>query len=145
MEKKEIAANQFLNGYRCSQAVFDVFAPDFGLDPDLAKKISIALAGGSGAGGECGAVSAAYLVIGLKYGFSHPGDPEKFKAIIKKNSEFIEKFKSLHGDIDCSKLIGLEIFSQEGQQEFKEKNIKETHCVNFVKDAVTNLEKIMAE
>ncbi|MCP4745538.1 MAG: C_GCAxxG_C_C family protein [Desulfobacteraceae bacterium] len=99
-----------MDGYYCSQAVLDVFAPDFDLNPDLDKKISIALAGGSGNGAECGAVSAAYLVIGLKYGFSHPGDPEKFKL--------------LHDHIDCPELICLEIFSQEGQQEFK-KNIKE--------------------
>lgn len=145
MKRHEIAENQFMEGYRCSQAVMGAFAEAFNMDHDLAHRISLALAGGSGVGGECGAVSGAYLVIGLKYGFAHPGDMDRFQVIIDKNLAFVEKFKAIHGNIDCPKLINLNLFSVEGHQKFVENNIKETTCKQFVGDAVKILEHVLAD
>jgi C_GCAxxG_C_C family probable redox protein len=145
MQKHETAVNEFMEGYRCSQAVLGTYARDFDLDPVLAKKIALALAGGSGVGGECGAVSAAYLVLGLKYGFAHPGDPDRLAVLIDKTRAFVEKFKSLHGAIDCPKLISLDIFSEEGHKAFVENNVKATVCTRYVGDAVKILEEIFAE
>ena len=144
MEKQEAAVNEFMGGYRCSQAVLAVFAEDFGMERDLARKISLPLAGGSGVGGECGAVSGAYLVLGLKYGFAHPGDAEGVGKMIAKVNEFVERFKSLHAEIDCSQLIGLDIFSEKGHKDFLENNIKATTCTRFVGDSVKILEEILA-
>ena len=144
MEKQERALDRFLNGYRCSQAVLDAYAGEFGLDADLAKKISIGLAGGAGVGGVCGAVGGGYLVLGLKYGFAHPGDPEAMAVVVEKNREFVERFKSLHGDIRCPGLIGLDVFSEEGYREFSEKNMKQTVCAGFVRDTMAILEEMTA-
>lgn len=143
MERYKAAVDQFLQGYRCSQAVLAVFAEDFGMDEDLARKISLPLAGGSGVGGECGAVSGAFLVLGLKYGFAHPGDPDSVGKIMAKVKGFVEQFKSLHGEIDCPRLIGLDVFSEEGQQAFVENNVKATTCTRFVGDTVKILEQIL--
>lgn len=145
MERHEAAVNQFMEGYRCSQSVLAVFAEDFGMDRELARKISLPLAGGSGVGGECGAISGAYLVLGLKYGFAHPGDAEGAGIMMSKVDEFVEKFKSLHGQIDCPRLIGLDIFSDQGHREFVENNIKATTCARLVRDSVKILEEIIAE
>ena len=132
-------------GYRCSQAVLSVFAGDYGMDEELARKISLPLAGGSGVGGECGAVSGAYLVLGLKYGFAHQGDPEGFQKIMTKIKAFVERFKSLHKETDCSRLINLDIFSEKGYKTFVENNVKTVFCTRFVGDAVKILEEILAE
>ncbi len=137
MEKHKIAVDQFLGGLKCSQAVLGVFSEDFDIDPDLAQKISLALAGGSGLKGECGAVSAAYLINGLKY--------EDFQLIVEKNVEFAEKFKALNGKINCHELISLDIFSEEGHNKFVKNNMKEFTCSKFVKDAVEILEEIQKE
>lgn len=145
MDRSERVIYDFLDGYRCSQAVLAAYAPDFDVDVDLARRISIALAGGSGAGGACGAVSGAYLVLGLKYGFAHPGDHERLGAVIDKAKTFSEKFKALHGELTCPGLIGLDVFSKEGFQTFTENQVKETRCARFVGDAVTILEEMMAE
>jgi C_GCAxxG_C_C family probable redox protein len=145
MERQAAAVDEFMGGYRCSQAVLAVFAEDFGMDRDLARKISLPLAGGSGVGGECGAVSGAYLVLGLKYGFAHPGDAEGVGKMIAKVNRFVERFKSLHAEIDCSRLIGLDVFSEEGHKNFLENNIKATACARFVGDTVKILEEILAE
>lgn len=145
MQRHETAVNEFMEGYRCSQAVLGAYAGEFGLDMGLARKITLALAGGSGVGGECGAVSAAYIVLGLKYGFTHSGDPERVDVLINKTKAFVEKFKSLHGAIDCPGLIGLDIFSLEGRKAFAENNLKATVCTRYVGDAVKILEEILAE
>ncbi|MHC1743253.1 MAG: C-GCAxxG-C-C family protein [Syntrophobacteraceae bacterium] len=145
MERHETAVKEFMEGYRCSQAVVAAYAPDFNVDVDLARKISLPLAGGSGMGGECGAVSAAYLVLGLKYGFAEPGNPEGVGTVIAKTREFAEKFKSLHGAIDCPRLLNLDVFSEEGHRTFVEKNMKAETCARFVGDTVKILDDMMTE
>lgn len=143
MDRSDQAVTQFLEGFRCSQAVLGAYAENFDLDIDLARKISLGLTAGSGNGGECGAVSGAYLVIGLKHGFSHTGDPQNFGRMFDRIRAFSEQFRKLHEHIDCPKLIGLDIFSPEGRCKFMENDMKSTRCVNFVKDAVRILEEIL--
>ena len=94
-------------------------------------------------GGECGAVAAAYIVLGMKYGFTHPGDPERLDAVMGKIRTFVDRFKALHGDIDCPKLIGLDLFSEEGRKAFAENNLKATVCTQYVADAVKILEELL--
>ncbi len=143
MDKHDKALTNFREGYRCSQAVLSAYASEFDIDESVANKISICLAGGSGVGGECGAVSAAYLVIGLKYGFSSPGGHDEFGLVMEKNQDFISKFREKHGDIDCPKLINLDIFSEEGFQTFIGNNIKETVCTDFVSSAIHILDELL--
>ncbi len=142
MEKPELAVAQFFNGFRCSQAVLEVFAAEVGLDVDLARKISIGLAGGAGCDGECGAVEAAYLVNGLRFGFSHPGDSERFRKVIEKNVEFAARFKKLHVSLNCRELIGVNPFTEEGLRFFQENDLKTKICLHLVGDAVRILEEI---
>ncbi len=143
MNRSEKAVAQFLEGFRCSQAVLGVYAEGYDMDIDVARKISLGLAAGSGNGGECGAVSGAYLAIGLKYGFSHPGDPQALNEMFDQIRCFTHRFKTLHKEINCPQLIGLDIFSAQGHQKFVDDDIKTSRCVNFVRDAVQILEEIM--
>lgn len=143
MNKSDQAVAQFLEGFRCSQAVLGAYAENLDMDIDLARKISLGLAAGSGNNGECGAVTGAYLVIGLKYGFSHPGDPENLNRMFERMRMFTQRFKTIHGQIDCHRLIGLDLFAPEGSEKFMENDIKNTHCANFVKDAVQILEEML--
>ncbi len=145
MERHETALKEFMDGFRCSQAVLAAYARDFDLDVDLARQISLPLAGGSGVGGTCGAVSGAYLVIGMQHGFAHPGDPPRLNKVIAKTRAFVKRFKALHGEIDCPKLIGLDVFSEEGHRAYVEKNIKTERCAHFVADAVKILGAVLAE
>jgi len=118
MKRNERAVELFLNGYRCSQAVLDVFAEDLGLDAENARKISIGLAGGAGTGGPCGAVSAAYLVNGLAHGFGEPGEPEKFWPIIHRNVEFDRRFREINRATGCRELLGVDLMVEEGKAYF---------------------------
>jgi C_GCAxxG_C_C family probable redox protein len=109
----------------------------------VARKISTSLAGGSAVGGECGAVAAAFLVIGSKYGVSRADDMQGFMTTIAKVREFANRFKSLHGSLNCVELIGMDLFSEKGLKEFREKNMKQTHCVKYVEDTMNILEQMI--
>ena len=62
MSKVEKAEALFKSGCNCSQAVFTAFADEFGLDEELAKRLSCGLGGGVGRMREvCGAVSGAAM------------------------------------------------------------------------------------
>src|ERR1700680_3257878 len=66
--KPEHAKNQFLKSMNCSQAILETYAPSMGMTVDQARRVSAAFAGGMGMGSECGAVTGAYMVIGMKHG-----------------------------------------------------------------------------
>ena len=56
--KREIGMEFFKQGYNCSQAVVLTFAEDFGVEPEMAKRIASGFGGGMGRMREvCGAVS----------------------------------------------------------------------------------------
>ncbi len=52
----------------CSQAVLETYAEEMGLSVENARKVASAFAGGMGMGAECGAVTGALMVIGMKHG-----------------------------------------------------------------------------
>jgi C_GCAxxG_C_C family probable redox protein len=69
MNKAEYAQDCLKNGFSCSQAVLSAFLGQFDLDRDSVLKIASAFGGGMGGQGEvCGAVSAAFMILGLRYG-----------------------------------------------------------------------------
>jgi C_GCAxxG_C_C family probable redox protein len=143
MTKCEFALKRFEEGFRGGQSVLEAYANDFGLDPKLALKIATPLAGGSSLEGYCCVVSGALLVLGLKYGLSNPGDMDEYASIFEKINKFARKFKSKHGDLHCHKLIGFDLFSEEGYKEFQKKDLHHSHCVYYVEDTVNILEEIM--
>ena len=67
---------------------FLVCLPELGIDEKTALKISSGFGGGMACAETCGAVTGAYMVIGMKHGHD-VSDPDK-KANTK---EQIQKFK----------------------------------------------------
>lgn len=108
--KSKKARELFKNGYNCAQSVFCSFCEETGMDFDEALKLSSSFGGGMGRLREvCGAVSAMFMVAGLKYGYTTP-DNDEVKA---KHYELIQKlaqeFEVKHGTIICRELLGLDI------------------------------------
>jgi C_GCAxxG_C_C family probable redox protein len=144
MTRTEFAVTRFKEGFRCSQAVLEAWAPEFGLDPALAREIALPLAGGSALGGECGAVTGAFLVVGLHCGVSRADDAEGFNEVFSKVRELANRFKSLHGSLNCFELLGLDVFSEQGHREFRERDMKLTHCAGYVEDVMGLLEQVIS-
>ena len=91
MEKSDRAAALFEEGFSCSQAVFTAFSGDLGLDRDISLKLSQPFGGGMAHLGEaCGAVTGAFMAIGLKYGRTRAADleaRERTYALMRQVSE----------------------------------------------------------
>ncbi|UCD85357.1 MAG: C_GCAxxG_C_C family protein, partial [Deltaproteobacteria bacterium] len=69
MSKVKSAVSCFKEGFSCSQVLLSTYGTDFGLDRETALKVAGAFGGGMGRMGEvCGAVTGAFMVIGLKHG-----------------------------------------------------------------------------
>lgn len=110
MTKGEIAKNNFLSGYNCSQAVILAFCEDFGLDKKTALMLSSPFGGGMGRLREvCGTVSGMFMILGLAKGYSDPGSKETKSLLYKDAQMLAENFKKDNGSIICRELLGLRI------------------------------------
>src|SRR5674536_144977 len=107
MTKADDAVALFQQGFNCTQSILSVFAPDFGLDHDTARRISHGFGSGIARTDKiCGSFSGAIMVIGLRYGGIRADDvaaKEKTYAVV---AEFLREFKMLHGSIACTDLLG---------------------------------------
>lgn len=143
-ERSEKAVACFKEGFACSQAVLSAFADEFGLDRALALKVAAGFGGGMGRTAQtCGAVTGAYMVIGLKYGSTDAQNRDAKEKTYRQVREFNERFKSRHGCLLCRELLGCDISTPAGLDEAKQKNLLTTVCPKVVGDAVAILEKLL--
>lgn len=106
--KAEEAKRLFLNGYNCAQSVFLAFSKELGLDDKTALKLSSCFGGGMGRLREvCGAVSAMFMVLGLKYGSENPSDHAAKSQLYARVQELARRFKAENGSIICRELLSL--------------------------------------
>jgi C_GCAxxG_C_C family probable redox protein len=144
MNKAEKAIALFKEGFSCSQAVFSAFSEDFGLDRNTSLKISQPFGGGMAHLGEaCGAVTGAFMLIGLKYGRTKADDLAARDQTYAKMRQFTDRFKALHCSIQCRCLLGLDLGTEEGMRLAREKNLFLTICVKYVQDAATIVEEFL--
>ena len=72
MDHSFFAADLFLQGYNCAQAVAVAFCDVTGLNKEQTAKMVSAFGGGMGRMREvCGAVSGMFFVLGTLYGYDN--------------------------------------------------------------------------
>ena len=137
--KSELVDRQF-SQFNCAQTVFSLFAPELGIDEKTALKIASGFGGGMACAETCGAVTGAYMVIGLKHGHasSDPDEKANTKMLIKK---FNGEFKKEHGSLICKNLTGFDISTPEGSLAAGEAGVFRTKCPGFIKTACDLLEE----
>ena len=144
MSRIEVAVSCFKDGFNCSQAVLSTYGTQFGLNREIALKVAGAFGGGMGHMGEtCGAVTGAFMVIGLKYGRTIAGDKQSQDKTVSLANEFVNRFKSRNVSIVCKELLGCDLNTPEGMNMAKEKNLFATICPKFVQDAAEIIEQIL--
>jgi C_GCAxxG_C_C family probable redox protein len=110
LSRAEEAKKQFEKGFSCAPAVLSTYSEQLGLEKALALKIACGFGGGIGRMGRtCGAVTGALMVIGLKHGQVNLADEESQKRTYTLVKEFVDKFTTLHGSIECRELIGYDL------------------------------------
>ncbi len=144
MTKPEQAEEIFINGFSCSQAIFSTFAEELGLNKENALKIAGAFGGGMGHIGEtCGAVTGAFMVIGLKYGKIKAEDNDAKAKTYELVQQFAKRFKEKHGNLHCNDLIGFDLSTEEGLDNARKENKFRTVCPFLVKNAAEIVEELL--
>jgi len=149
LSRVEQAVSCFKEGALCSQAVFATYAPQLGLDRETAVRIATGFGAGMARLGEtCGAVTGAFLVIGLKHGnvanwLVEEKENKKKENTYRLVSELANRFQSRHGSIRCKELIGCDLGTPEGRKLADEQNVFRTLCPKFVRDAAEIIEELL--
>ena len=143
MNKGEKAVYEFNDGNNCAQATLSVLAEQLNISHEIAHKVASGFGGGFGRMQEiCGAVSGACMALGLRY-FNESDASDSRELVYKKVQDLMKKFSETHGTCNCSKLLGIDLLSNEGQAAFKDQNMKENKCCKYVKDAVAIAESLL--
>ena len=141
--KPEQAVATFKQSLACSQAVLATFAPELGLERDTALKLAAGFGGGMGRmGNTCGAVTGAFMVIGLRHGGTSGQDLEAKTKTYATVREFVKQFQAKHGCIGCNELLGCDISTPEGYEKAKQSGAFANLCPQFVHTAAEILEAL---
>ena len=100
------AAELFLSGYNCAQAVAVAFTDVTGLTEAQAAKMASAFGGGMGRMREvCGAVSGMLMVLSYVYGYDTPGVDISKKRRYGQGQALAAAFRAENGSIICREIL----------------------------------------
>ena len=107
MDHSSKAAELFLSGRNCAQAIVVAFCDVTGLEEGFAAKLSSSFGGGMGRMREvCGAVSGMLMVAGLLYGYDENGENDCRK---KEHYQLVQalagQFREEVGSIVCRDIL----------------------------------------
>ena len=145
MNRADKAVWLYNNNFNCSQAVFTVFATEYGISEELALKLSTSFGGGARSGEICGAVSGALMVLGLKYGHYHAENNEEKQRAYALGQEFIMRFKKLNNSVVCRDLLGYDLSVTDEFNVIASKGLFKTICPIMVRNAVEITEQMLSE
>ena len=107
MDHSVKAAELFLRGRNCAQAIVVAFCDVTGLEESFAAKLSSSFGGGMGRMREvCGAVSGMLMVAGLLYGYDENGEKDcNKKAHYQLVQALSGQFREEIGSIVCREIL----------------------------------------
>ena len=95
-------------------------------------------------GDTCGALTGAFMVIGLKYGAIDAGDKESKLKTYTLVRQAAEMFAKRAGALNCRDLLGFDLNTPQGMEQAAKKGAFDI-CANLVKYAAEILEEILEE
>jgi len=144
MSRIEKTVSCFRGDYNCAQSILSTYCTKYGLDRNTALKLATGFGGGMGRLGKtCGAVTGAFMAIGLKYGMGIANDIEAKQKTYQFIREFSKRFQQKNGSIICKELLGCDINTPEGKDYYTRNQLFEKNCLQFVKNAAEILEGIL--
>jgi C_GCAxxG_C_C family probable redox protein len=142
--KVKTAVTLFQSGFNCAQSVLTAFAPSMGLARQAALKITSGFGAGICYKGEiCGAVTGAYMTLGLRFGRWQSDDAVAKEHTYSLMREFDRQFLRRNGSLYCSKLLNGDISTAVGLKIISEERKFMTRCPCFVKDAAEITESLV--
>jgi C_GCAxxG_C_C family probable redox protein len=140
---KSIAKNLFNSGFNCAQSVLLAYKDEVNVSEVDLQSISRGFGAGMGrTQSTCGAVTGAYMVLGL---MEENDDEEKNKRddLYTKIQYFNDEFSARNKSTLCNKLIPYDLSTAEGREKFSNYNLKENVCTKCVTDAIEILNSIV--
>lgn len=128
--KLKIAKEEYEKGYTCSQAVFNAYVKDIGIEETTACRMMEGFGGGIGGMQEvCGALSAASAIISY---YCSKGTPEGKQETYRVVRKAMERFQHEYGGVTCKAIL-------------RGKRPQAFQCSMKVKDTVLIIENILHE
>ena len=139
----EKAVENFMTGFNCAQSIFITYADLFGMDDEMARKLSCPMGGGMGRMREvCGTVSSMSLLGGLMIGNTDPEDQDAKTASYELTRLMADEFAAENGTIICREILGiLEREESAAPSERTAQYYASRPCVRIVRSAAKVLEK----
>jgi len=98
----EKAVELFKSGYNCAQSVFTAYADFYGIDKELALKLSSSFGGGiGGMHTMCGALCGLTMIVGLEIGLTVAEDSAKKKQNYQMVQKLADDFRKDTGSMLC--------------------------------------------
>jgi arsenite methyltransferase len=137
----QAAVSLFTSGLSCSQAILRVYGEGLGVDRDVANRIAAGFGGGMGQmAGMCGAVTGAFMVLGLKYG----GEDRQARLTAYEHvRDFMGRFNARNSSVTCKDLLECDISTPQGHETAKQQKLFSTRCPKFVQDTAEILEEML--
>ena len=136
----------FLQGYNCAQAIAGGFSEAVGLNFETAIQIASSFGGGMGGMREvCGALTGAFVILGVKYGYLSPTDAGAKANHYKLISNVGEKFKEKWDSILCRDLMKKLLDEKDAILGGKPEEYTKRPCLIIVEDVAKILEEILSK
>lgn len=132
MNNREKAIHQF-NQMNCNQSVITVFGPQLGVPENVCFNMGLAFGSGMGRQGKtCGAVTGAYMAIGLWSAKQFDDTRQQKKLAVEKVAEFNRRFLEKHGSLDCKTLLKYDLSLPAEAEKAAEMGLFDTVCPELV-------------
>ena len=142
MNKVNEVIERFEQGFNCSQAIVAAYCEELGLDKNIGIKLACPFGAGMGRLGEtCGAVSGAYILIGLKYS-TYTADKTARNKTYEIVREFTRRFEERNKTVVCRKPTGVDFMSRDNNKA-KVMEIRNTVCAKALRDTVEIIEDLL--
>ena len=139
------AVELFEAGAACSQAIVSVYGAGLGLDRATAMRVAAGFAGGMREGDTCGAVTGAFMVLGLQHSSDDCDKAAGRRDVYQAVLEFAARFRERNGTLLCRELLGCDIGTPEGAEQAREQGLFRTLCPRMVQHAAEILEAMVQE
>ena len=144
-ERLENAIRIFRGNFNCAQSVFSVYAPNFKIEEVDARRIASGFGAGMGVLQKtCGAVTGGIMAIGAKY-FSETDIPGSKALVYKQVRRLVVRFEVRHGTVECFRLLGADITTEEGLRKAREQQLFQLKCEQYVLNVCGILEDLFKQ
>jgi C_GCAxxG_C_C family probable redox protein len=129
------------SGYYCAESVLLAAAKHQGIESELVPKIATGFCSGMArTGGMCGALSGAVMALSMLYG--RTGQEYDRTALYEKIQRLSAEFQEKFGSTNCSTLLGLDLGTEQGQQDYRARKLS-SFCENLVGEAARMVEEAL--